>query len=574
MPTRDAPARGPWRAALFAALALTGANAAKPLVIDDAFYVALARQVREHPGDPYGFEIYWYDAPEPAMQIGTLAPVVPYWLAGATALFGERSAAWKLSLLPFALALTGSLAFLLSRFAQPLATPLVLALALSPAVLPGFNLMLDVPAVALGLAAFALFVRACERKSAIGALAAGLGLGLALETKYSAVLYPALFAVHAALVRRPREGAIALLAAGALFVGWESWLLARYGQSHFLAGIERVQTFPFLAHLEIAEAERPGATAVYWTLGLLSLLGGTAPQAGLLALAGLGARPLLVGAAAGLAAAGFAVIPALPRPAGAPATGFLVGLLETHPELWVFVPLGVLTFACAVAVALRLLRGTAAATRRDELLLAAWLLLEIAGYFVVSPFPAVRRVIGVSIAATLLAARGASRRWGEPGTRLGARIAMLFAFALGLLYAGSELADAFTRRAFVARIEERLSQLGASPARETVWYTGHWEVQYYGEQAGWRAVIPERSRLRRGDWLVVPTSVDQPRIAYPPSFQQVSALTATSPSPWSTIPAYYSGLVPLERQRATQGLARIYRVTQDVTPGLGSPGGG
>ena len=60
--------------------------------------------------------------------------------------------AWKLSLFPFALALTGSLAFLLGRWAPPLAVPAVFLLALGPAVLPSLNLMLDVPALALGAA--------------------------------------------------------------------------------------------------------------------------------------------------------------------------------------------------------------------------------------------------------------------------------------------------------------------------------------------------------------------------------------------------------------------------------------
>ena len=182
-------------AALLAALALTLANAAKPIVIDDPVYVSVARQIEAHPSDPYGFELFWYDAPEPAMRVGTLAPVLPYWLAGAMALFGDEPVAWKLSLLPFALALTGSLAFLLARFARPLATPVLFTLALGPTLLPDFSLMLDVPAAALGLLGFALFVRACERERLALALAAGLVLGLAMQTKYSAVSYPALVLV-------------------------------------------------------------------------------------------------------------------------------------------------------------------------------------------------------------------------------------------------------------------------------------------------------------------------------------------------------------------------------------------
>src|SRR5262245_7471549 len=92
-------------AALLSALALTVANAFKPIVIDDPVYVAYARQIAAHPTDPYGFEFYWYDAPEPAMRIGTVPAVLPYWLAGAMAFAGDAPFVWKLCLLPFALAL-------------------------------------------------------------------------------------------------------------------------------------------------------------------------------------------------------------------------------------------------------------------------------------------------------------------------------------------------------------------------------------------------------------------------------------------------------------------------------------
>ena len=43
--------------------------------------------------------------------------------------------------------------------------PLVWMTVLSPVFLPGFNLMLDVPAMALSLAALSLFITACQRDS-------------------------------------------------------------------------------------------------------------------------------------------------------------------------------------------------------------------------------------------------------------------------------------------------------------------------------------------------------------------------------------------------------------------------
>ena len=550
---------------------LTAANASKPLVIDDPVYVAFARQIQAQPGDPYGFELYWYDAPEPAMRFGTVPAVLPYWLAGAMTLLGDSPLAWKLSLLPFALALTGSLGFLLQRFAQPFATPVLWAVALGPSLLPGFNLMLDVPAVALGLLGFALCVRACERKRASRALGAGLVLGLAMQTKYSAVVYLVLAVVYAALHRRPREGAIAVLVAAGLFVGWETLLVARYEQSHFLAGIERLRAVDYLAEVSRANEEMPGSAALYWTLSLLSLLGGIALYPALLALVGLGVRCLVVSGAALVAALAFVSVAAFPWSPAFDASSFFTRLATDNPEILQFAPLGLWVAGCILFAAARLLRMPDVTDPRADRVLAAWLSLEIVSFFVISPYPAVRRMIGLAIAATLLAARAASRRQNERDARAGVWVATVFGLALGALYFTSNLADARARRALVDRVAQRLSQLGAPSERASIWYTGHWEMQFYGERAGWRAVIPGESHLRAGDWLVLPAGVDQPRISYPPVFRLVDALVAASPAPWSTIPYYYSGPVPLRRRQVAPVIARLYRTMADVDPQPGGP---
>src|SRR5579883_780248 len=61
-----APARcSPRLRLLLLALAYTLLNAIKPLHIDDAAYYRYAAQAAKHPLDPYGFEIFWYQAPQP-----------------------------------------------------------------------------------------------------------------------------------------------------------------------------------------------------------------------------------------------------------------------------------------------------------------------------------------------------------------------------------------------------------------------------------------------------------------------------------------------------------------------------
>ena len=140
-------------------------------------------------------------------------------------------------------------------------------------------------------------------------------------------------------------------------------------------------------------------------------------------------------------------------------------------------------------------------------------------------------------------------RGDEPEARAGVRIAAVFGVALGMLYFGADLADARARRDLVVRAVERLPQLGADRARETVWYTGYWEVQFYAERAGMRPVVAGESQLRARDWLLYPLGVPGAPISFPFSdYRQEDELVATSASPWSTIFSYYDGTVPLRRQ--------------------------
>src|SRR6266851_1336269 len=149
---------------LLLAVLYTGLNACKPLHIDDTAYYWYARQISQHPFDPYGFTLLWYDEPNEANDI-LAPPVFPAWWALCIRLFGEVPLLWKLGLLPWCLLLTMALHALFRRFATGLEMSLTWLTMLSPALLPSLNLMLDVPALALSLSAICLFLGACDRNS-------------------------------------------------------------------------------------------------------------------------------------------------------------------------------------------------------------------------------------------------------------------------------------------------------------------------------------------------------------------------------------------------------------------------
>src|SRR5260370_37160288 len=107
------------------ALIFGGLNVLKPLHIDDAAYAAYSAQMAAHPLDPYGFEVIWYDEPQPANEV-LAPPVLPYWWAMARlapAPWGDAPWFWKLGLLPWCGLLVWSIHALLRRFAAGMEAP-------------------------------------------------------------------------------------------------------------------------------------------------------------------------------------------------------------------------------------------------------------------------------------------------------------------------------------------------------------------------------------------------------------------------------------------------------------------
>ena len=311
---------------LLLAVLFTLLNAFKPLHVDDAAYYYYARQAATDPLDPYGFAIFWYDQPEPANEV-LAPPVLPYWWSLALRVTQEP-VLWKLWLFPFSLCLVVALHGLFRRFCGRLALLLTWLTVLSPALLPGFNLMLDVPALALGLGSLLLFIRgvdgtppptpspkrrggAGKRGSCLSApplrfgegvggwgccasALAGVMAGLAMQTKYTALLAPAAMFLYALSHGRLRWWPLALLPALALFAAWEAFVAHRYGQSHFLY---------HLTHGRDSLLQRG-----YLLPLLFSLTGTVAPAVLLLGLCALRVRTAFVLTAAALIALGFAAV--------------------------------------------------------------------------------------------------------------------------------------------------------------------------------------------------------------------------------------------------------------------------
>jgi hypothetical protein len=523
------------------ALVLTLLNALKPLHIDDAAYYCYAAHIAEHPLSPYGFEVLWDQQPCSANQL-LAPPLLLYWWAAGIRLFGENPFLWKVWLLPISLLLVLALHALARRFARGLERPLVCLIVLSPSLLPGLNLMLDVPALALSLGALALLLRAVDRDSMSAALLAGLVAGLAMQTKYTALVTPAVLLLHAGLFRRVRLGVLAAAAALTVFAGWEVFVAVRNGESHFLCNLVRQEG-------SLVEKSGPLFRA------LLNLTGGLAPATALLGLIALGLSRRLVLASGAAVLLGFGLVALVPQSEGA---GMTASALVCRV-------LGLLLAGTVVAVAWRLMRGK---VRRTEWFLCLWLAVEVAGYFVLTPFPAARRVLGLLVVAALLTGRLAAR-----ACRRGGPCGLVWAVTgagvlLGLAFYAVDLREAVAQKRAVERAARRLrSRDGGSVA----WYAGTWGVKFYAERAGLRAVVPDRSALHKGDWLVIPDAPLPHRQIDLGGAPLVLAerVVVGDAIPLCTVWCYYGGNLPLEHHQGPRVSLRLYRVAADFTAAKG-----
>ena len=234
--------------------------------------------------------------------------------------------------------------------------------------------------------------------------------------------------------------------------------------------------------------------------------------------------------------------------------------------------LGLVLWGCVAVIAWRLTHNG----RAVDWFLVLWLLLEIAAYFALSPFPAARRLLGVLVVATLLAGRLAvGRGTGVPpvltqeNQQAGrlchgqVRLATVVSALLGLGVALVDLREATAAQ----EAAERTAQYAAAESGPT-WLWATWGVQFYGCRAGMQPLTPGRSLLHEGDLLVVAEQqgirpdlhLDQAPL------RQLHTVTAADGLPFRTMLCYYSGGTPLQHHTGPRLRLIVYRVRADFVP--------
>lgn len=545
------------------ALLVTAANILKPVTVDDTAYLTYARQIAHHPFDPYGFTAFWWAEPEPAMHI-LIPPVVPYWLACGMQLFGESPALLKLWLLPFLYLLAWSLRSLLFRFARGTEWFVFPLLMLSPAVLPTVNLMIDVPAFALALTAIEVFIRSTRQRNLRQTVLAGVLAGLAMQTKYTALIVPVVIAWYGLTHRLFVLTAVAIGISIALFAGWESLLVLQYHETHFLYHAS-----------QSAGAPPPGASRVTAFFAdksdlippLAGQLGCVAVGVGLLAASVLRfSRRWLAGVAVGWSIC-FVLVCLLPRRmtvmnAELTAT---TAFWQTSGGCWLAAIAG-----CGATLLFRMKKGLGIRFSADSWFLVGWLAIELAASLVLSPFPAARRVIGITVVGGLVAARAASRIQRAYPERKPPQWILAVGIAAGVSVAAIDTLDAFPEKVCAERAAEITHD---RPETTTVWFVGHWGFQYYCERAGMKSLVLGKSVLQVGDFLVLPAYPDagffRPYAGFDvqtPPAPVAEEIAVVQWDDWlsaQTVPNFYGGTDPIAGRGYARLQVRVYRLRTD-----------
>jgi hypothetical protein len=403
-----------------------------------------------------------------------------------------------------------------------------------------------------------------------------------METKYTAILGPATMLLYTVVVALPRAslgrrarlaqlglGLTAPAVAGLIFVAWESLMAWLYGESHFLHEF-RLGDQSVLHKM------------AWWSVPLLAVVGGVAPQVGMLGLAALG-RPAWKILAAGTAVlAGYLAVALIPVGFDMAPYAERLGLGEFDAlyctlEQVIFTVIGAFAAAIILVTAYRLLHlrwANLPRTRfwrmhRSDRFLVLWLALEIAGYFAMIPFGAVRRVMGIVVVGTLLTGRLLSLR--RRSRRRMVNGVALFGIGIGMLFYAVDLREAWAWRAVAEQSAEFIRQRDPD---SRVWFVGHWGFQFYADKARMRPVVPAthpaREPLHTGDWLVVPDRrLEQQSLTIDEqNLESIAVLTVEDGIPLRTVRCFYgTGTgVPLEHHHGPRASVTIYRVTGDFEP--------
>ncbi len=431
----------------------------KPVHIDDANFLTLARGAAADPWRPHAISVNWQGQSERAFDVLSNPPGIGWWLAPVAEASEPVMHAW---MLPWLLLLAWGAWRLGRRFGGDGAAG-VLVLGTAPvAVLAAQSLTPDLPLLALTAAGFGGYLVAVDRGRQGAAAGWAFVVGLGVLFRYSGVaLLPLLLLYPLLRSRRPWAAVVGTVPLVLLMLHD----LHAYGQLHLLA----MTGFQSTAST--------GSETFRKLVAALAMMGGV----GLLpVLAIMGRRAAVVGAALG----GLLGV-----------NGALLSQLPLAAALWTAI-LAAAGGAVMAGPFVGSWKSASSERRAERLFLAAWALGGLV-FLLGLRFTAARYWLPFLPAVCLawLALRPSRRL-------LTAAVALQVAVALGVAVDDLAMARVGPEAARLADLEARQCAQCGEPFEPERVFAGHWGWQHYLERRGWRP-LEDEELLRPGTILAV-----------------------------------------------------------------------
>ena len=462
----------------------------KPVHLDDPLVVWTARQIQQHPGDFYGFNVNWYGYVNSMANTETSPPLTSYYMAACASVLGWSERALHTAFLLPAVAL---ILFSYGLARRLCAHPFLAAagtLAMPVFILCASTLMRDTLMAALWTGAIYLWLIGLEEKPSALPLAAVFITACSLTKYFGLALVPLLLVYGLCQKRAAGSWLLWLLLPIAMVAAYELWARHLYGRI-------------LITNATQYAATRNAGQEFAKLVTALSFVGGCTFLA-------LPAMPLLWNKRTLLLPVAAATILAL-----ALAPMRTIGMFDSAAGAkWLLIGhLAVL--ACGGAVMLALSGFDLWSKRtRESLLLFLWfggvclfaakLNWTIAG----------RNMLPLAPVASLLIVRRIEQRAGVAGagpdrfSLLLAPILATAALALALTWGDMKWA-----RAGQGAAEIVASRFAHQMDRAR--FPGHWGFQYYMEQCGAQPLNAKDLTLRSGDLIILPRA-NSYEISLPP----------------------------------------------------------
>jgi hypothetical protein len=461
---------------------------------DDALFVWTGQWIQKHPADFFGGEVNWWVSTLPMWATNYNPPLMSYLLAGVAALFGWNEIALHLACLAIAFLTAIGIYSLAQKWCERPLLATLIAIFTPAFLVSSSTLMCDVAMLGFWIWALVFWERALTNgRNPRLFVGAGVLAGLAVLTKYSAVVLLPLLPVLCLLRTRKAGWWLGLAVPVILLAGYE-WVTARmYGKGLFSAAVYYSRVHP---------AVFPGGWKARGIIGLAFAGGSLLP---LLFFAPLlwRRRVLLAG--------------------GVVIFGILLGIFYQGSRLGLIHPWGnpelmnqrefVIQVMLLTAGGLHLLLLVAAEVwrRRDPIsvMLVLWIISGLIFAVVLNWTVNARSFLPIVPAVAILLVRCLETARKNPATVGGLSWPLIPAAAitLNLVVADCQMAD--SDRTAAKQIVAKYK-----PANHRLWFEGHGAFQYYMEKLGGQPIDVEWSVFEPGDVVVVPWSSGY--VTFPP----------------------------------------------------------